>query len=196
MKTTKEMILVIGPDEARKPHAAKFDMSQADLVRKAAKSMGFRTAIPKSDEAIALADRLPPGKVFASGKGMVPFCPVGTYSKLIEVLEFEREHREGAETAKQAKGSDTAAMTAKAGPEAASPASPNVQLAGTDPWTNLKVGDKVIAPAGKPAEEGWWAAVITAQGKDGRTLTLRWVDAPKLPPFTLKRRAVALLSTG
>jgi hypothetical protein len=183
----KDLIIVLGLDEKQKPHAAKFDPAQAEIVRKAARLMGFRTAIPKTEEAIALADRLPPGKLFATGKGLVPFCPAASYTKLTAALELEPEAKSGPEPSKPAAASSPAAATA----------SPLVSsTAGADPWATLKVGDKVIVPEKRPADDGWWPCVITAASKDGKTLTLRWLDNPKQPPITLKRRAVALLYPG
>jgi hypothetical protein len=185
----KDLIIVLGLDEKQKPHAAKFDLAQAEIVRKAARTMGFRTAIPKSDDAMALADRLPPGKLFATGKGLVPFCPASSYAKLTAAVDLDPEAKGAPESSKPAAAPSPAAATAKASPAPAN-------TAGIDPWGDLKVGDKVIAPEKRPAEEGWWPCVITAVSKDGRTLTLRWLDNPKQPPVTLKRRAVALLSNG
>jgi hypothetical protein len=187
---TKELIIVLGLDEKQKPHAAKFDLSQADIVRKAAGLMGFRTAIPKSEDAIAQADRLTPGKLFATGKGLVPFCPKATYEQLVVVLELEP----ASSGTKEAPKGDTAASQGTTA-EKGSPGAAESAL--TDPWAALKVGDKVIAPERKPADEGFWPAVITAVSKDGKTLNLRWtVGAANQPPFTLKRRAVALLYPG
>ena len=186
----KELIIVLGLDEKQKPHAAKFDLGQAEIVRKAARLMGFRTAVPKSDDTIALADRLPPGKLFATGKGLVPFCPAASYAKLTAALELEPEGKAGPEPSKPAAASSPAATTtAKASPLGST-------VAAGDPWAALKVGDKVIVPEKRPADEGWWPCVITAASKDGKMLTLRWLDNPKQPPVTLKRRAVALLYPG
>ena len=43
---------------------------------------------------------------------------------------------------------------------------------------------------------GHKSLTVTAASKDGKMLTLRWLDNPKQPPVTLKRRAVALLHTA
>jgi hypothetical protein len=175
--TDKKLIVILGLDETKKPHAAKFDLAQAEAVRKAAGLMGFRTAIPKSEEAIALADRLVPGKLFAAGRGLVPFCKADAFERLVKLVELEPQATK--DTASPAKPS--------AGP---------TETAESDPWASLTVGAKIIAPERNPAEDGWWPAVITAISKDGQKLTLRWLDNPKQPPVTLKRQTVALLSGG
>ena len=175
--TIKQIIVVLGMDEAKKAHAAKFDIAQAEVVRKASGLMGFRTAIPKSDEAIALSDRLPPGKLFTAGRGMIPFCKAETYQKLLAAVELEPEPEPIKDTTSPAK-----------------PAPALPKAAGGDPWAALKVGDRVVAL--ESPDLGWWAAVISAASPDGKNLTLRWIDAPKAPPVVRKRRAVALLSNG
>lgn len=181
--TKASLIVVLGLDEKQKPHAAKFDLAQAEAVQKAAHSMGFRTALPKTEEAIALADRLTPGKLFAAGRGLVPYCKADTYTKLTAAMELEPEPKD---SPKAAVSPSTSGKAAAALPKPAQ----------ADPWAALKVGDKVIAPEKKPADDGWWPSVITAVSKDGKTLTLRWLDAPKQAPVTLKRHAVALLPNG
>jgi len=172
--TTKPMIIILGLDEKQKPHAAKFDQSLAEAVRKAAGFMRFRTGIPKTDEAIALADRLPPGKLYAAGRGLVPFCKAESYQKLVDALEMEPEG-------------------VKEAPGPAKPATAPSKAPTGDPWADLKVGDKVIAL--ESPNDGWWPAVVTAISKDANNLTLRWLDS-KQPPVVRKRRAVALLSNG
>lgn len=181
-----EWIVVLGPDDKGKPHAAKFHPNQEEAVRKAAKLMGFRIGLPKTEEAIAVVDRLPPGKLFATGKGMVPFCPTASYAKLTTVLEMEPEPKAGS----------GAPQAEAAAPNAAKPTTTPAMGVATDPWAALKVGDKVIAPEKRPTEDGYWPCTISSISKDGRMLTLRWIDNPKQPPVVLKRRAVALLSNG
>lgn len=174
----KQMILIVGLDDKGKPHAAKFDFSQSEAVRKAAALMDFRTALPKGEEGAALADRLPPGKLFAAGKGMVPFCKLATYEQLMKAMELEPE-----------------------GPKLTSAPSKSShktdQNAQSQPWADLKVGDTVIAPEKKPREEGFWRATVVGVSKGGSELKLRWLDGDqKQPAFTLSRRAVALLYPG
>ena len=105
---------------------------------------------------------------------MVPFCPVATYQGLMSALGIEPE----AKTPEPAKAPQSKAadkpVAAKAG----------------EAWAQLKVGDKVIVM--ESPDEGWWPAVITESSKDGKILTLRWLNS-KQPSVNRKRTAVALL---
>ncbi len=166
----KQMILIVGLDDKGKPHAAKFDFSQADAVRKAAALMDFRTALPKGEEGAALAERLPPGKIFAAGKGMVPFCKLATYEQLVKVVELEPP-----------------------APKIATPLTAS-QKSIPAAWDSLKVGDKVVAF--ESADDGWWPAVIVGVSSNRRDFKLRWVDLPKAPAFSRKRQQVSLLYPG
>jgi hypothetical protein len=171
MKKT-DVIVVLGLDEAKKPHAAQFEIAAADAVRKAARLMGFRTALPKTDEARNLAQQLIEGKLFATGRGLVPFCKMDTYEKLVKMLELEPEV--------------SAVPSAPANASAA-------KTSGLNPFDNLKVGSVVIAEESK--DLGWWRATITTVNKD--KLTLRWIDGDaKQPSVVRKRQAVALLFPG
>jgi hypothetical protein len=167
----KQFIVMLGLDEKKQPRAAKFDLPHADAVRKAANLMGLSTAIPKGDEQKALMAKLAEGKLFASGRGLVPLVKKPVYDLLIAKLELEPAPK--ADPAKQVPPS--------------SEKQPLPQV-----WLELKVGSTVVAPdKADPAENGWWPGVITAIKAD--QITLRWIDAPKQKPATYHRNEVAIL---
>jgi hypothetical protein len=180
MKVPSRMLVILGLNERGKPHAARFDTAQAEAVRKAAALMGFRTAVPKTDEAEALTLKLPMGKLFAAGRGLVPLVAGPTYELLAKQLELEPIL-----AGKPASEPPNASAGASRTGSGLQPQS--------DPWAALKVGDKVVAPEKKPELEGFWPAVVTATSQDGKSLTLRWTVGDSKLPFTVKRRAVALL---
>jgi hypothetical protein len=172
MTTENTRIMVIlGLDERKKPHAARFETTQADAVKRAASLMGFRIGIPSDEEAEKLAGKLPAGKLFAAGRGLVPLVKAALYEQLLEKLELQPDPQGSARQS----GSEAAAAIPAQG------------------WNELKVGAVVVAPEKDAAEDGWWPAVITKVSKDGQKLTLRWRDQPRQPPITAKREAVALL---
>ena len=82
MKTENKFIIMIGVDAAKKGHAARFALAQADAVRKAAALMGFRTGLPETEEAERLCAGLPMGKLFAAGRGLVPLVRATLYEEL------------------------------------------------------------------------------------------------------------------
>jgi hypothetical protein len=75
-------VVVFGLDEKGKPHASAFDASNAKLAQKAAGLMGMHVMRPKTADQRALAAKLPRGRIFASGRGFVPFVRAGLYEAL------------------------------------------------------------------------------------------------------------------
>ena len=75
-------VVVFGLDDKGKPHASAFDVSEAKLAQKAAGLMGMRVLRPKTADQRALAAKLPRGRIFASGRGFVPFVKAGLYEAL------------------------------------------------------------------------------------------------------------------
>lgn len=75
-------VVVFGRDDKGKPHASRFRAADAELAEKAAGLMGMRVLRVASDEQETLAAKLPPGRVFASGRGFVPFVKAELLAKL------------------------------------------------------------------------------------------------------------------
>jgi hypothetical protein len=220
MKPVPSILVLLGLDENRKPRAARFDAAQAEIARKAAKAVGLKVGHPRTDEAKALALRLVPGRLYATGKGLVPLVKTATYDELLAKLELEGDSaktgpapaasapgqpgKPAAGAAKAAENTAGTRGTGKATPGDAKPgsgtvvkdgaAAPNATQADAAAlWAAITVGSTVIAPEKRPEEDGWWRATVTAVSKDGRNITIRWLEAPRQPPVTLKRQAVALL---
>lgn len=170
MSTTKQFIAIIGIDSGKKPRGAKFEMANADAVRKAAQLMELRTVIAKTDEQIALLNKLADGKLFASGKGLVPLIRRPVFDALLNKLDLEPEPE-------------------RAAPQKDSPPAQKASL--PQAWQDLRIGSTVIAPENKPSEDGYWPCVVTAI--KGDQLTLRWIDNPKQKPVTMPRSVVAIL---
>ena len=164
-------IVVFGKDEAGKPHASMFAMENAELAMKAARLMGMQVMRPLSKAARELAAKLPKGKVFASGRGFVPFVRLKLYEALLM-------------THADPKNQVPADANEAANTGASSKASPSTEAASND----LKEGAVVLAP--DEPDEGWWEAVVVKV--KGDLLTLRWRDYPEYPPFARRRNQVAL----
>lgn len=172
MKTIQSLLVVLGLDSEKKPHAAKFSAAEETAVRKAAGVKGFRIGQAKTKEAAEAAQKLIEGRIFDSGKGLVPFCSQETYDKLLKLLEVED------------KPANPVAI-----PDKASPSSPSA-----DPWAAIKVGNVVLCKDDeKGADQSWWPCSVIAVSKDTKVLTVKWTGAPTLKPFPVKRNAVAIL---
>src|SRR5579863_9811412 len=81
-------LIVLGRDEMGKPQAARFPASQSDLATKAAKAMNL--VVGKADGAALaeLAEKLPTGRLYATGRGFVPPVRQNLYDKLVEQLKL------------------------------------------------------------------------------------------------------------
>ena len=130
-------LIVFGRDEAGKAHASTFVAAEAELAARAAGLMGYRVLPITSDEHRAAASGLAVGRVFASGRGFVPFAKEAAYIALVALggsflppapVEPELEK----------------ALVATGKPQR---------------WEDIVVGSLVLASAGP--DEGWFEAVVS-----------------------------------
>src|SRR4051794_12316905 len=83
-------LMLLGLDDSAKPRGAKFPGQQANVVKKAAESMGLACKEITQDLA-DVAKKLPKGKVYASGQAFVPNLRKDVFAKVIQAagLTFE-----------------------------------------------------------------------------------------------------------
>lgn len=62
------------------------------------------------------------------------------------------------------------------------------------PWDAIAVGSKVLAKSTEPGEDGYYLSTVEEISADKKTLTLKWVGYPKLPPFKVRRLAVGIIA--
>lgn len=141
--------------------------------------MGMRTLAIETDEHRALAAQLPQGRVFASGKGFVPFVKKGLYDRLSTLAGPATA---ASDTLKAARPDGTAQRPG--GDVAAEEHRP------TD-WTSIIAGSTVLVHGG--GEDGWFEAKVV-EVKTENLLVLRWRDWPELPVLVRTLAHVALLS--
>jgi hypothetical protein len=173
----QKLLVVLGVTDDRKPRAARFDFKDEVTVRKAAAAMNMRVGLAKSDQAATLAGKLPPGKLFESGVGLVPLVRGEVFYKLQELLSFDQTWAEIGVIS--GRGMTT-------GPE--------LIKAADGVWSAIKAGSTVLAFEGDDQTMfGWNAAIVTAVSKDGLNLDLRWRDWPDEKAFRRKLQTVGLL---
>ena len=158
-------VVVFGKDEAGKPHASVFSPANAELAMRAAGLMGMQVLRPVSEAAREVAAKLPKGRVFASGRGFVPFVRPNLYEALSAAFAEPQNNVTAADSTEQTGGAAGAANLA-----------------------DLKVGSVVLAP--QAPLQGWWEAVVVKISGD--LLTLRWRDFPKEPQVARRRKQLAL----
>lgn len=173
MTNTDKYLVLLGLDKDKKPRAAKFTYAYETSVRRLATISGYRIGHAKTDEAVEIALKLVDGRVFHSGKGLVPLVNAATYEKLLKVLEVEEP------------------AAAPMGDKQLPP--PNSTKVASS-WDQITAGTIVLYHDElKGKDRGWWEATVTGVSKDGKSLTLRWTHFPTLKPLSVKRNAVALL---
>jgi hypothetical protein len=162
------VLVVLGYGDRQTPQGARFDRADRDLVAKAADLMGLNLYEATSPEAIAAAENLPAGRLYATGRGFVPNIRGALYSQVL------------------------AALTA--GPNPPAPAQfgkdglpPARGLPRT--WDEVGPGHLVIAQ--ESHANGWWEAIVLA--RQGDMFTIRFRDYPKLPNYIRHSSSIALL---
>ena len=165
--TPSAPLIVLGYDENQKPRAARFPAAEAELVAKAAQLMDLKVYQAITDELVALAKKLPEGRLYGNGRGFVPNVRQSLYSEIIVTLAVEP---------KAAVGKDQD--------------EPPVATGLPRTWDDIAPGHLVIAQ--EALEYGWWEAIVI--GRNGDMFTLRFRDYPKLPKFVRHRNAIALMS--
>jgi hypothetical protein len=186
LSNKEKLFVVIGLDKDQKPRAAIFPPSDTVAATKAAGLLGLRAALAETPEALALAKQLPEGKVFATGKGLMPLVKRETFDKLLKLVTFLDD--------KPRPTLDTPAPTpstakAQAGPETAPKG--QVSAPSSNPWDAIEVGAIVLWRV--DPKEGWFECVLIATSKDRKKLTLKWRDFSGFKPFEVQRLAVGLI---
>src|SRR5437868_4129998 len=70
--SSNPVLVVLGYGDRQTPQGARFDGTDRDLVAKAADLMGLNLYQATSPEAVAAAENLPAGRLYATGRGFVP----------------------------------------------------------------------------------------------------------------------------
>ena len=137
-------IVVFGVDENNKPRAARFTGANPDLVAKAAQAMGLRVQDVVAPPVAEVAKKLPAGRLYANGKGFVPYIRRDLYNKLVEATGGEPNP----------------------GPESTA-----VPAGLPRTWDEMAAGHLVIAQ--ESLEYGWWEAIVVERVGDMLTLRWR-----------------------
>ena len=173
------VVIILGLDADGKPHAARFTEAEAKAAATAADLMSYHAARVIDPELYALASNLPIGRLFNSGRALVPYVKRVVFDQLATLIEGEIKPAPRA--------SDTAEMGAPIEGEESEDGGPPHDL-----WAAIEVGNTVLAKQPEGGE-GWWEAIVVAVAGRGNVLSVRWRDWPDEKPFMVLRRGVALL---
>jgi hypothetical protein len=188
MKTQKVMrkpnasppvaVVLFGLDETGKPKAATFGEKLASLATTAAQQMGLQI-VPVANPALAeIASQLPAGRIYSSGRGLIPFIRRELYAKLL-VAAGPSSGTEQSPTSSERPADPGGSSSDPKGGSGRRPSD----------WDAIGPGDLVLDQ--ESPTEGWYAVIVVA--RKGDMLTLRYRDFPRSPIFSENRLNVALL---
>jgi len=165
----KSPVIVFGLDQSGKPKAGRFADKQATVARKAARALKLAVCAISRPKLIALAPRIPVGRLHAQGKAFIPNIKQALFDEL-----------QGAIGPSPAK-----AAASKPGPSVSTvpPAKPPKDR------ESIAAGDLVLYQ--EAPKDGWRESVVLE--RDGDSLTLRYRDCSRYPPFKTTVRSVALM---
>ncbi|WP_421928802.1 hypothetical protein [Neoaquamicrobium sediminum] len=174
-------LIVLGRDDAGRPHASWFGEADAVAAAQAAELMGMVSIIVADGDRRALAGKLPQGRLFASGKAFVPFVKAALFDQIASHVSAEqRAVLEAGAGGRQAAASSGAATASSDSPKFTLP----------DDWSKIVANSLVLAYS--VDDESWFeAAVVETKGVD--EVVLRWRDWPEMPNFVRRRQHVALM---
>ena len=177
------ILVFLGIDVDGKPHGSRFEERDAPFVERAAELMGFHVVriAPDNAELYAIAEGLPLGKIFATGRAFVPFVGRAAFDKLATLVEGDIMARAPRPLGAMPTETD---VSSSANAETEPPDAYETM------WATVEVGSMVLATQ-PSAYDGWWESIVVAV--NGNYLTLRWRDEPNEKPFRVSRRNVALL---
>lgn len=191
---TAAPLILFGRDERGRPHAACFVGNEEAAVEHAADLMGLYFVAAETELLRDLAAKLPSGRLFASGRGFVPFVKAELYNRLFAATGTPDTPRPVRATSKPTEGGASAGGGSGSGPDGAGAGGP----AGKGPvpkhptnWDEIGIGSHVLAC--QAPMEGWYEAVVLYTRSDKTGFTLRWRDWPDEPEIVRARKDLGLL---
>jgi hypothetical protein len=136
--------VLLGADEYAKPRAARFTGEDRTLLAKAAEAMHLRLIEITGTDVAEIAALLPPGRLHANGKGLVPYVKGDLYNDLMCTT--------------------LATEAPRPNPDPAPKDLPRT-------WDDLAPGHLVIVK--ESLEMGWWEAVVVERTGDLVTVKYR-----------------------
>jgi hypothetical protein len=181
IKSTPAQLVILGVTDDRKARAARFEIKDEAAVRRCAAALNMRCGVAKSDQAKALSSKLPAGRIFDSGVGLIPAVRSEIYFSLSELLTFDQTFCE-------------IGVISGRGTQA----TPELIKAADALWSSVRVGSTVLVWTFEHSEPGdggnfaWSAAVVIGISNNGETLEVRFRDWPD-SKIKVRRQVVALL---
>jgi hypothetical protein len=185
---TPDKFFVLGFDNKGKPRGARF-AEYNERVLNFVSDLMLTSVYPASAAFAEAAMKLPPGRVYASGKAFVPPVKRDLVEKLAHILNqpgdesktFKLAYPPG-QTPEQ-EGNPEEAKIRTISP---------VTFGLPRTWDSIQAGHVVLIHE-SPAD-GWWEATVLE--REDEILTLRFRDYPRQPKFQRHISQVALINPG
>ena len=183
-------LILFGRDERQRAHASRFAAGEKAEAERAAGLMGMHVLEISDDTHHSLADGLPQGRLFGSGKAFVPFVKAEVFDRLVAAAGLP-----DAAVPVRASGKATSAPPASGGGAsgAAGGGGPGGHFKAPTDWPEIERGCLVLACAGP--QEGWFEAIIMYTKADD-AFELQWRDWRDNPLITRHRSELGLLPPG
>ena len=184
---TPDKFFVLGFDDKGKPRGARF-AEYNERVLNFVSDLMLTSVFPASAAFTEAAMKLPPGRVYASGKAFVPPVKRDLIEKLVHILNVPGDESQSFKLAHQP------------GQTPASEGEPDAKVRTVSPitsglprtWDSVQAGHVVLVLE-SPAD-GWWEG--TVQEREEEILTLKYRDFPRQPKFQRHISQVALINPG
>lgn len=177
-----DKFFVFGMDDNGKPRGARFMEFNEQALNFALdlKLTGIHPASPAFTE---IGMKLPPGRLYSSGKAFIPNIRRDLVDKLQAALAAPGDESQAHKPAAPPEGQsdETTVRTV-------SPITSGLPRS----WDSIGVGQVCLIE--KSAADGWWP--VTVLERDGEILTLRFRDYPRQPKFQRHISQVALINPG
>lgn len=185
-------LVVFHKDRDQPARGSWFPAEHAKAAQKGAKLDGYGTLMVKNDQAMALANRVPKGRVFErSGKLFMPRIQNSVFEQLEKLAPKKRKN-----THLRIVGSSAAEPNnTKDAPESESrTADSTSRPKGSPPrdWSKMGVGSLVLTRDIEVDDEAFYLAIVMGKA-NATTYTLKWRDYPDLDPITRDVKQLALL---
>lgn len=179
---TFDKFFVFGLDDKGKPRGARFAEFNERALNFALdlKLTGIHPASPAFTE---IGMKLPPGRLYSSGKAFIPNIRRDLVDKLQAALATSGDESKTHKPAAPPEGQSDETMV-----RTVSPITSGLPRS----WEGVGVGHVVLIH--ESPTDGWWEATVEA--KDLEILTLRFRDYPRQPRFQRHISQVALINPG
>jgi hypothetical protein len=183
-----DKFFVLGFDDKGKPRGARFP-EYNERVLNFVLDLKLTSVYPASPAFTEAGMKLPPGRIYASGKAFVPPVKRDLVEKLANVLNTPGDESKVFKLAHSPERTPEGELNPE---EAKLQTTSPITFGLPRSWDSIQPGHVVLVHE-SPAD-GWWEA--TVQEREEEILTLKFRDYPRQPKFQRHISQVALINPG